>query len=134
MAITLKAVARKNPQTKEVKFYAAKTDTEVISREVFFDGVEKRSTLSSADIKGALDALEFEIKQALLNGQNVRLGDLGSFHLTVTSEACDTKDAVTAATVKRVRVHFTPSSKLVRDMQPVAKGGKATLTMHAKED
>ena len=45
--------------------------------------VEKRSTVSSADVKAMLDALQYEVIDALQNGNTVRLGDLGSFRLSI---------------------------------------------------
>lgn len=43
--------------------------------------VEKRSTVSSANVKAVLDALQYEVIEALETGNTVRLGDLGSFRL-----------------------------------------------------
>ena len=40
--------------------------------------IEKRSTVTSADVKAVLDALQFEVRNALVDGKSVRLGDLGS--------------------------------------------------------
>ena len=50
--------------------------------------VEKRSTVSSADVKAVLDALQYEVMEALENGNTVRLGDLGSFRLTNEIARC----------------------------------------------
>ena len=133
MPIRIKPQVRKNPLSKEVKWYVGIDRQIPMRKEMFLDGVEKRSTLSSADCKGALDAIEYELKQALLNGNTVRLGDLGSFSLTVTSEAADTKANVSAANIKRVRVKFYPSVSLMRDMQPVSKRGKATFVDVTKQ-
>ena len=52
--------------------------------------VEKRSTVSSADVKAVLDALQYEVMEALENGNTVRLGDLGSFRLTMKSQGAPT--------------------------------------------
>lgn len=133
MAIRIKPQVRKNPQTKEIKYYVGLDRQVPMRKEMFLDGVEKRSTLSSADCKGALDAIEYEIKQALLNGNTVRLGDLGSFSITLTSEGVETKSAVTANNIKRVRVKFYPSVSLMRDMQPVSKRGMAMFVDVTKQ-
>lgn len=127
-------MARKNPINHSVKYYIGLDQQTPMRREVFLDGVEKRSTLSSADCKGAVDAIEYEIKQALLNGNTVRLGDLGSFSLTVTSEGQDTKAAVSANNIKRVRVKFFPSVTLMRDLQPAWNKGKATFVRTDTEE
>lgn len=39
--------------------------------------------MSSADVKAVLDALQYEVIDALQNGNSVRLGDLGSFRLSI---------------------------------------------------
>lgn len=127
-------MARKNPVNHQVKFYIGLDRQTPMRREVFLDGVEKRSTLSSADCKGAVDAIEYEIKQALLNGNTVRLGDLGSFSLTVTSEGADTKAETSAQQIKRVRVKFYPSVTLMRDLQPAWNKGKATFVRTDTEE
>jgi len=120
--IKVKAVAKKNPQTKEVKYYAQMGKIRAINREEFIKRLEKSTTATSADVKAVLDQLEYELFQALSDGYSVRLGNVGSFRAGLTSEASETLEAVTAKNVKRVRVRFTPSSMLQREMQPAPKG------------
>jgi len=52
--------------------------------------VEKRSLVSSTDVKAVLDALQYEVIDALQNGNTVRLGDLGSFRLSIKATGFDT--------------------------------------------
>lgn len=108
------SVARKNPVTKEVKYYAQADESVPVTLAEITERVEKRSTVSSADAKAVLDALQFEIKEALLDGKSVRLGDLGSFHVTLASEGTDVPEELTADKIRIVRVRFTPSSRLRR--------------------
>ncbi len=75
--------------------------------------IEKRSGVSSASVKAVLDALQYEILQTLADGNSVRLGDLGSFRLTMHAEGASTaKEAKEkgANLIKRVSVRFTKSS------------------------
>ena len=73
--------------------------------------IEKQSTVSLADIKGVLDALEQTMGDALTSGHSVRLGDLGSFRITcTTTHGEDAPELVTTKQVKRLRVRFTPSA------------------------
>ena len=60
------------------------TLTQIVKR------IEKRSTVSSPDVKAVLDALQSEVIYALESGNTVRLGDLGSFRLTLQSEGVGT--------------------------------------------
>ena len=80
--------------------------------------IEKRSTVSSADIKAVLDALQFEILNALEEGFSVRLGDVGSFRATLTSRSADSAEAFLPSNIKGIRVRFTPSAKLNEELTP----------------
>ena len=67
---------KKNPQKKtETKYYAQAAAATPLTLPQIVKLIEKRSTVSSSDIKAVLDALQFEIIQALQNGNSVRLGD-----------------------------------------------------------
>ena len=79
--------AKKNPLKKEeVKFYPQAAPTTPVTLAQIIKRIEKRSTVSSADVKAVLDALQYEVIEALENGNTVRLGDIGSFRLTIKAE------------------------------------------------
>lgn len=83
--------------------------------------IEKRSTVSSADVKAVLDALQYEVIETLAAGDSVRLGDLGSFHTTLRSAAADTAAAAKSAgsgLIQKVNVHFTPSTAMKQALDP----------------
>ena len=83
--------AKKNPQKKsEVKYYLQIAPSTPLTLTQIVKRIEKRSTVSSADVKAVLDALQSEVIYALESGNTVRLGDLGSFRLTLRSEGVDT--------------------------------------------
>lgn len=77
--------------------------------------VEKRSTVSSADVKAGLDALQYEVIEALEAGNTVRLGDIGSFRLTIKSQGVETAAEAKkkgAQLIKQVNVQFTKSTTM----------------------
>ena len=74
--------------------------------------IEKTCTVSSADIKAVLDALQHEIVESLRAGNSVRLGDLGSFRATLSSSGVEAPENVSASLIKSVRVRFTPGAKM----------------------
>lgn len=83
--------------------------------------VEKRSTVSSADVKAVLDALQNEVIEALENGNTVRLGDLGSFRLTMKSQGVETATEAKkkgALLIKKVNVQFTNSTAMRDALTP----------------
>lgn len=108
--------SKKNPQKKDVvKYYPQMAPTTLLSLEQIIRRVEKRSTVSSADVKAVLDALQYEVMEALASGSTVRLGDLGSFRLTMKSEGAATAAEAKqkgAQLIKRVNVQFTKSTTM----------------------
>ena len=83
--------------------------------------IEKRSTVSSADVKAVLDALQYEVIDALQNGNSVRLGELGSFRLSIKANGSDTSaeaKKVGANAIKAVNVQFTKSTAMKEALSP----------------
>lgn len=116
-----RVVGRKNPVTKKVKYYPTLLPVTPINGRQVIARIEKKCTLASADVKAVLDALETELIDCLQMGMSVRLGDLGSFRLTLRSSGSAKEEDVTAANIKSVHVVFTPSAGLRRAMN-VRKG------------
>ena len=110
--------AKKNPLKKEeVKFYPQAAPTTPVTLAQIIKRIEKRSTVSSADVKAVLDALQYEVIEALENGNTVRLGDIGSFRLTIKAEGAATAveaKARGAKPKKKVNGQFTKST-VMRD-------------------
>lgn len=109
--------AKKNNFSKEgvVKYYPQIAPCTPMTLAQIVKRIEKRSTVSSADVKAVLDALQYEVIDALQNGNTVRLGDLGSFRLTIQSEGSSTAAAAKktgAAAIKSVNVQFTKSTAM----------------------
>ncbi len=68
-------IPKKNPQDKSVKWYAQMAPTDPIDLEKVVRAIEKQSTVSSADVKAVLDALQGVIIDNVTDGKSVRLGD-----------------------------------------------------------
>ena len=78
-----KVVTRKNPINKTKKFYPALVSPQPVDKTKIIERIEKRCTLASADVKAVLDALEVELIDCLQEGWSVRLGDFGSFRVSL---------------------------------------------------
>ena len=123
MAIQIKTVERAQPGVKgggKKKFYASPVHDKEISLDGLTRAIEKTSTVNGADICAVLYAMVEEAVLGLSEGRIVRLGDLGSLRITLSSEGKDKAEEVTASAVKRTGVIFTPGSKL-KDMLNNAK-------------
>ncbi len=117
MAVPFKVIARKNPLDKSVKYYptiatAGYADLEEVTRQI-----EKICTVSSADIKATLDALQSVVIDNVKLGISVRLGDLGSFRPTISAKGEDDKKKVKAENIKVVRVVYTKSGRIGRELR-----------------
>lgn len=109
--------AKKNllSQKKEVKYYPQIAPATPLTLAQITKRIEKRSTVSSADVKAVLDALQSEVIDALQNGNSVRLGDLGSFRLTIKANGAETAAEAKrqgANLIKEVSVQFTKSAAM----------------------
>ena len=74
-------------------------------------------TASGADVKAVLNALQDAIITFISDGQSVRLGDLGSFRVSLISQPSDTKDEVSDANIDSVHVVYYPSVNLKKALK-----------------
>lgn len=110
--------ARKNPINNSVKFYATPDKVNTVDFDTIADRIEKRTTVSSADAKAVLDALQYEIKEAVIANGSVRLGDLGTFRATIKCLGASSRADFTAARIQKLNLRFLPSVKLQNWLNP----------------
>lgn len=113
MAITYNVVEKGNPsdQSAPKKFYASavmtgKTDIEELTKRI-----EKISTVSGADIRAVLYAIIDIVPDILSEGNSVRIGDLGTFRVSISSDGSDTAEEVSSSNVRGARIIFTPGKE-----------------------
>ena len=115
MPIQYKAVKRTNP-TKPAdpkKFYATVTGRQPVDLKTIAQSISDTSTtVSHVDVYAVLMALTDEIRHRLLNGENIHLGDLGYFHITLQSKGVDKAEDVNAATIETAKVRFVSGKDL----------------------
>lgn len=122
MSIPYVIKPKKNPITKAVRYYPQIAHVRPVTLATIATRIEKRSTVASSDCKAVLDALQFEIKEALASGNSVRLGDLGSFRPTISGKPADTEKDVKATNVEKLNVRFTPGAWLRKNFRIGADG------------
>jgi len=125
MAIQIKTVERGQPGVAGggvKKFYASPVQGKEITLDGLTKAIEKTSTVNGADIRAVLYAMVEEAVAGLEDGRIIRLGELGSLRITLSSEGKNSAGEVTAAAVKKAGVIFTPGAKL----QSMLKSAKFT--------
>jgi predicted histone-like DNA-binding protein len=118
MAIKYKVIEKGQPGVVgggEKKFYASASMSGQMTLNGLTKSIEKISTVSGADIRAVVYAMVDVMKDALADGQIVRLGELGSLRVSISSEGKATAAEVNATSVKGARVVFSPGKDL-KDM------------------
>lgn len=116
MAIKYVLAQRANPKdiTAPRKFYAmAKSHGEESIHQLSKE-VSKRSGLSSSEVSAVLKTFIDLIPEKIAEGKIVRLGDFGSFYLTVQSEGVDNVEEFEVAKIKGNKLNFR-SGKIVQE-------------------
>ncbi|MBQ8277823.1 MAG: HU family DNA-binding protein [Bacteroidaceae bacterium] len=122
MAIKFRPVAKKNPMTKEVKYYAQAVTADRITVDRIAREIEESCTVHESDIRAVIAAFTRRIIVHLQDGHSINLGDLGNFRVSVRSTPCDVPDEVTADSVRAARVVYAPSGVIRRSVRPTAAG------------
>lgn len=119
MSIKIKALARKNPQdlTATPKFYAQIVNQGEISLDNIAATIAQMSTVSKTDVYAVLMGLTEVIPQQLEDGKIVRLGNLGSFSVSLSSKPSDSSEAVGAGNVEKLKLGFRPSQELKKKVE-----------------
>lgn len=104
--------ARPNPQNKEEdsKFYASPQVSETISLDSFCRHIsEHNSKYNRADIMAVLTQSVDCLREMLLDGKKVLLGDLGAFNIGLNSKGALTAEMFNPSIhIKNVHVNWTP--------------------------
>jgi predicted histone-like DNA-binding protein len=114
MAIKFKTQPRKNPQDMVApeKFYAAAISNGETDMESLAEMIAYQSTLTDTDCYAVLRSLEHNIVNELKQGRIVKLGSLGNFQVSISSEGKITPEDVSAADITKSRILFRPGKKL----------------------
>lgn len=115
MAIKFKVIEKGQPGVAGggvKKYYASANVTGEKTLAGLTRDIERMSTVSGADIRAVLYALVDVMQSSLADGQAVRLGELGSLRINISSEGKDTEKEVTADVIRSAKVIFTPGVDL----------------------
>ena len=115
MPIRLITIGKSKPgegSQGEKKYYASVKSSGEDTLEDITKKIEKISTVSGADIRGVLYALVDTMKLSFADGRIVRLGELGSFRVSVSSQAEDSPSDVGARSITQARVIYKPDKSL----------------------
>ena len=113
---------RQNPLNREAdsKYYASaeygeKIDVDALAREI-----SKSCTLTPADIVAVIESFLDKMPQYLKSSNRIRLNKFGIFKLSFSSEGHEKAEDVSSNDIKNLRVLFTPSAELKKELSDVS--------------
>ena len=106
---------RINPRNKEEdpKFYGHVQASGDINLREMAERIQQTCTVHKSDVFAVLVALEDVLVESLQSGEIVRLGDLGTLQISISSKGALTEEMFSEAHIKKARINFRPGSALV---------------------
>ena len=112
--VTYSVSPRVNPAEKGTppKFYGHVQARGDVSLREMSERIQQTCTVHKSDVFAVLVALEDVITDALRGGEIVRLGDLGTFQIGISSKGAVTEEDYDESLIKKARINFRPGMAL----------------------
>ena len=113
--VTYSVSPRINPRDKDAapKYYGHVQASGDVSLREMTERIQSTCTVHKSDVFAVLVALEDVITDALKSGEIVRLGDLGTLQIGISSKGAATEDDYSESLITKARINFRPGSALV---------------------
>lgn len=113
---------RQNPLDRQAdsKYYASAEYGEEIDVNALAKEISKSCTLTPADIVAAIQSFLDKMPQYLKSSNRIRLNKFGIFKLSFSSIGHEKAEDVSSNDIKNLRVLFTPSAELKKELSDVS--------------
>lgn len=113
-SVTYSVVKRKNPSNPLAapRYYAQAQARGEADIRTISDRIQVMCTVTRADVVAVLTALETCVSDSLSNGEIVRLGELGSLQMSLSSKGADTKEEFNSSLIDKSHILFRPGLTL----------------------
>lgn len=101
------------------KFYAVAQYNGDLSLRDIATWISRESTVSLMDTMAVLEGLLQVMPDFLLDGKIVKLGEFGSFRVSVSSDGADTAEEFETNMIRKLRIIFRPGNELQKFMSDV---------------
>jgi len=122
MPIRFKSVQRAQPGVSgggKKKYYAIPVMDGEWNLDSLTKAIEKICTVSGADIRAVLYALVDVAIDGLGDSKIIRLGDLGSIRVTLSSDGVELEKDVNSTIIRKAGVIFTPGTRIKLTLENV---------------
>ena len=112
--VTYSVSPRINPRDKEAapKYYGHVQASGDISLREMSERIQQTCTVHKSDVYAVLVALEDVITEALRSGEIVRLGELCTLQIGISSKGAATEEDYSDALIKKARINFRPGTAI----------------------
>ena len=114
-SVTYSVSPRINPRDRETepKFYGHVQARGDINLREMAERIQQTCTVHKSDVFAVLVALEDVITEALKGGEIVRLGDLGTFQIGISSKGALKEEDWDESLIQKARINFRPGNALM---------------------
>ncbi|SFS60147.1 HU family DNA-binding protein [Sphingobacterium wenxiniae] len=105
--------------TAPKKFYVRPISSGEITLDELASQISHSCSLTEADVYGVLHSLIREIPRALADGYIVRLGNLGSFRMSINSTGSDSPQEVSEENIYKRRLIFTAGKQMKKALEKI---------------
>lgn len=116
--INCRTIPRKDPQTKEVKFYLTKDRYTTIGDEELCRRISDNTGIPRAVVKAAEQAIIDQLRNFAANGHTVKFGDLISMRIRILSSGVTLENQVNKKQLKRLKMNYVFGTMLKRYQKP----------------
>ena len=134
--VTYSVSPRINPRDKEAapKFYGHVQSSGDINLREMSERIMQSCTVHKSDVFAVLVALEDVITDALRSGEIVRLGDLCTLQIGISSKGAVTEEEYNDSLIHKARINFRPGMALAGALTSLSFSKVAKKTTKAKDD
>ena len=117
--VTYSVVPRINPREKNdpPKFYAQAQARGDVSIREMAERIQATCTVHKTDVYAVLVALEDVVKEAIQNGEIVRLGELCTLQVGLSGKGTLTEEEYEDSLIKKARINFRPGPVLATALE-----------------
>lgn len=116
--INCRVIPRKDPQTKEVKFYLTKDRYTTIGDEELCRRISDNTGIPRAVVKAAEQAIIDQIRNFAANGHTVKFGDLISMRIRILSHGVTNELEISKKQLRRLKMNYVFGTMLKRYQKP----------------
>ena len=134
--VTYSVSPRINPKDKNMppKYYGHVQANGDVSLREMSERIQASCTVTKADVYAVLVAMEDVIIDALKSGEIIRLGDLGTYQIGISSKGALTEEDYDDSLIKKARINFRPGVALVGILSNLSYQKVAVKTSKADKE